>query len=91
MLFAHKYFTREDKARSIALPELGGDFAYPVAHLAVASILRNSAKDQYKLIELVVPNLEKFNTYKVLLLYHQDEHLKKIKEIHEKALVKDIS
>ena len=80
MLFAHKYFTRDDRARSIAFPELGGDFAYPVAHLAVASILRNSAKDQYKLIELVVPDLEKFNTYKDLLLYHQAEHLKKEKE-----------
>ena len=73
---AYKYFIKEHTERSIAFPQLGissGIPVYAAAQLAVASIVGNSNKDKYRLIELVVPDEDSFNLYKAILLEHQEK------------------
>lgn len=82
LIMSHDFFTKENTARSLALPQLSvslGIPAYRAAHVAVTSVIEflKQNKDTYGLIEFVVLGLEDFNLYKNLLIEHATELIEK--------------
>jgi hypothetical protein len=71
----HEFFTKENRVRSIALPQLGLSLGFPAyrqARVAIEAVVEFislcSNKDTYELIELVVQDSENFKLYKNLLI-----------------------